>query len=232
MTQILEDLAADRLGGAIELIRDLDTWCQHSTGKVGGVSIDPLSEYCEQRCAVGSLLAVGPGDEDPVHVLAVQTLNTAAFLLYKEREITYPNDDRSGIRNPAESHAAVLACFAPATERLRALASRRKYQLGIPHPAAVWSDQNASRHAERMAFLCPQHGMPCLVPACRKGCYHQSSQHRTPWAPAYQADDTPGTFVAADPFPHTPERLLTLHQDVDSRERQAEAERLGWRRPH
>lgn len=180
MMQILEDLAADRLGQAMELIRDLDTWCQHSTGKVDGVSIDPLSEYYEQRCAVGSLLAVGPGEEDPVHVLAVQSLNTAAFLLYKEREITYLNDGRSGIRNPAESHAAVLACFTPATEHLRTVASRRKYQLGISHPAAVWSDQNASRHAERLAFLCPQHGMPCLVPACRTGCYHQPDQQRTP----------------------------------------------------
>ena len=133
--QILADLAADRLAEAMELIRNPQHWCHGIFGMADGVRVDPRSEHCTQRCALGSVMAAGKGVDDPAYHLAVDTLERAAHRLTPGWGVMDTND-----RYLAEkAHQKVMAIFPLAIEILRKEAARRKRELGLRHPAAEWS---------------------------------------------------------------------------------------------
>lgn len=142
--QVIAELAAERLAKAMELIKNPKYWCQGGMGRdeYGGLTV-PWADYCVQRCALGSVIAVSQGSEDPVYYLAVSTLEAAAEDQRPGYGVIATNDSF-----PAEkSHEKVMALFPVAIENLRAQAARRKTEMGIPTAPAVWSAQMTTQHA-------------------------------------------------------------------------------------
>lgn len=142
--QILADQSADRLAEAIELIRNPQDWCQGGMGKgKDGLSALPWADWCIQRCALGSIIAVSRGHEDPVYHLAASTLDLAAHGLTPGYGTISTND-----QFPAEkAHAKVMEMFPIAIERLRSQAAQHKLDLGLSAPAAVWSAEMQTNYA-------------------------------------------------------------------------------------
>lgn len=148
MTQILEDLAADRLAGAMESIRNPRDWCQDGMSKDrDGNSVLPKDAQCAQRCALGSVMALSTGPEDPVFRLAAGALETESHRQTPGYGTVATND-----RLPAEeAHRKLMAIFPAAIERLRAIANRRKMAARVRHPAAVWSALMLTGYSDQYA---------------------------------------------------------------------------------
>lgn len=141
---VIADLAAERLGKAMELIKNPKYWCQGGMGRdeYGGLTV-PWADYCVQRCAMGSVIAASLGAEDPVYYLAVNTLEASAQDRRPGWGVIATNDSFTA----EKSHSEIMALFPVAIENLRAQAARRKTELGIWTAPAVWSAQMTTQHA-------------------------------------------------------------------------------------
>ena len=142
--QILADLAAERLAEAMELIKNPKDWCQGGMGKDKyGRWTNPWEDYCVKRCALGSVIAVSQGAEDPVYHLATAALDSAARHLTPLLGVIGTNDTF-----PAEkAHGKIMGIFPIAIEHLRSVAAQRKQEMRGWHPAAAWSAQILTRYA-------------------------------------------------------------------------------------
>ena len=157
MTQTLEDLAAARLAEAMDLISNIDDWCQVWTGKdKDGINISPWHKECVQRCALGSVIAACQGREDAVYYLAQNTLETAAQDRTPGWGVIATNDQFPA----AKAHREVIALFPPAIEQLRSAAAKRKLEQGIWHPVAVWSSQMQTNYANQYVRVQPYWDSP------------------------------------------------------------------------